>query len=94
MIVYNVGRRFFEMKADAEAFRRSEKLPPSANQKIEICDREQLAAFLNAICEGERSLAAQGVEPMAISGEALEFIPDFMKRDWERRRKFATGSAK
>lgn len=49
MIVYNVKRQFFEMKADAEDARKDQGLPPSATHKIEIHNREDLALLLNTL---------------------------------------------
>ena len=62
MIVYNVGRGFFELKSDAETQRKAEGLKPGATIKIEIKDRSQLAALLNGLCalEPERAQAAIG----------------------------------
>lgn len=51
MIVYNVKRRWFDRKSEAEQYRIAEKLPRGATLKIGIRDRVQLAALLNALCE-------------------------------------------
>lgn len=51
MIIYNVKRRWFPMKGDAEAYRVEQKLPPSATFKLDVSDREGLALLLNLLCE-------------------------------------------
>ncbi len=93
MIVYNVQRRFFELKNDAEEYRRSQNLPPAATHKITIINRNNLAEFLNAMSEGKPAMALQGVEPMPIADDAYDFIPDFIKRDWQERRRFRKAGA-
>lgn len=50
MIVYNVGRRFFALKVDAEKYRRAERLKPGATVELRIDDRYQLAGFLDGLC--------------------------------------------
>ncbi len=45
MIVYNVKRKWFDLKSDAEQYRIAEKLPPDATTRISISDRTQLAAL-------------------------------------------------
>lgn len=93
MIVYNVKRRFFDMKQDAEAYRRAEGLPPPATAKIEITDRRELAALLNELAEplpaGVRpEAAAIGVTP-AIVNDAFfspeRDIPAFLLNDYRAR---------
>lgn len=49
MIVYNVKRRWFTMKNDAEAYRRTEGLPPSATYTLRVDTREDLADLLNTL---------------------------------------------
>jgi hypothetical protein len=93
MIVYNVARGFFDMKADAEALRKELGLPKDALNKIDIRDRTELADFLTALCTRSEAPAAQGVKPMDIADDALDFIPSFVKRDWERRAQFAKGGS-
>jgi len=90
MITYNVGRRFFAVKHEAEPYRKAEGLPASAVNKIEVYDREGLTALLNAICapvedRHEPPAIFAGVEPPVIADAALEAIPAFVKADWKRR---------
>lgn len=58
MIVYNVRRRFFTMKDDAETYRKAEGLKPAATIRVEVDSRDDLAALLNALCE-------PGADPVA-----------------------------
>lgn len=83
MIVYNVARRFFEKKLDAEAHRKAEGLRSEALNKITITDRAGLAEFLNQLCAD-----AAGRPPIALDDAALDFVPAFVEADWERRRRF------
>jgi hypothetical protein len=92
MIVYNAGRKFFALKAEAEAHRRELGLPKDRLLKIQIDDREQLAAFLDALAGGAAVAVPAGVileggqlEQLELADEAFAFIPDFMRRDWQRR---------
>lgn len=50
MIVYNVDRAWFTLKADAGRHRVSLKLPPKATATVRVDSREELAALLNALC--------------------------------------------
>jgi len=58
MIVYNVKRRFFTKKDEAEICRKAEGLKPAATIRIEVDSREDLAALLNALCD-------PGADPVA-----------------------------
>lgn len=92
MIVYNVGRRWFSMKADAETHRVSEKLPRDATIKISIDDRRQLAALLDALCEppppGNRESSGSAPVPAHVIDQAYvdpDFeIPKFLRESWAR----------
>ncbi|WP_428413088.1 hypothetical protein [Pararhizobium sp.] len=90
MIVYNVGRQFFPLKDDAETERKAQFLPPRATHKIRIEDREQLAAFLNGLCENATMIAnpedPEANPRIALDDAALDFVPQFVKDDWARRR--------
>lgn len=87
MIVYNVQRRWFDMKADAERYRVSRGLPPKATIKVEIVDRGQLSGFLDALCalgtvavrsaDGELASVHAPVDPSAD-------IPKFLVESWSR----------
>jgi len=92
MIVYNVNRRWFAMKGDAEKYRIHEKLPPDATIKIGIEDRTQLAALLDALCEPPAS-SAEGATLVATVPERViddAFvdpdldIPKFLRDSWAR----------
>lgn len=96
MIVYNVKRRWFTMKNDAEAYRRAEKLPPSATFTLRIDSRDDLAALLNGLCGIENEPATAGnIEPLPhpviennqITNQPPDFVPRFLVEDWERRMK-------
>jgi hypothetical protein len=95
MIVYNVKRRWFTMKADAEAYRKAEGLPPSATFKLDIRDRDDLAALLNGLCG---MVAFVPPVPLAaVPPEVLErsrvvdnppdCVPQFLVKDWQQRHK-------
>lgn len=92
MIVYNVKRRWFPMKSDAEKHRIAEKLPPDATIKISIEDRTQLAALLDALCEppapGDRTAAESGPVPGRLIDESYVDpdldIPEFLRKSWAR----------
>lgn len=89
MIVYNVLHRFFTLKADAESFRKSEGLPTDSLYKLSVSDRDELAGLLNAICSGKDSPVKPAPEAVYRADEPIpDFIPSFMRRDWERRRAY------
>lgn len=94
MIVYNVKRRWFPMKGDAEKYRVREKLPPDATMKITIGDRIELAALLDALC-GPPASPAEGAGRVATVPERIvddSFvdpdldIPKFLRDSWARLR--------
>lgn len=75
MIVYNVERAWFPMKNDAEAHRKVLGLPPSANFKLVIESREELAAFLNGLMgikAPEEAPAGAVLEPVVAPPEVIE----------------------
>lgn len=92
MIVYNVGRRWFTMKNEAEAHRRGLGLKPDATFKLTIHDRDQLAALLNGLCgleapaEPAPAAAPEAVAPPEIIARnrvaVPDFVPDFLLRDF------------
>ena len=51
MIVYNVARRWYAEKADAETYRKLLGLKPSATIKVTVENRGELAHLLDALCE-------------------------------------------
>lgn len=101
MIVYNVKRRWFTMKNDAEAYRRAEKLPPSATFPLRIESRDDLAALLNGLTALADPAASKGtfqtlpvgspeddmIQRNQITDQPPDFVPRFLVEDWERRMK-------
>lgn len=94
MIVYNVKRRWFAMKGDAERYRIREKLAPDATSKLSIEDRAELAAFLDALCQAP-AVSAEGKTEVAVVPERIiddsfvdsDFdIPKFLRDSWARLR--------
>lgn len=91
MIVYNVGRRFFALKTDAEAYRKTLGLKPDATIHLRIESREELAALLTGLCEpgtpGAPEVAA--VLPAVVVDRAYvepDFdIPLFLRKENARR---------
>ncbi len=92
MIVYNVGRRWFAMKGDAEKFRVQAKLPPDATIKIGIEDRTQLATLLDALCEPPARPAEGTVQNASVPERVIDNayvdpdldIPKFLRESWAR----------
>ncbi|MCX8571084.1 hypothetical protein [Aminobacter sp. MET-1] len=91
MIVYNVKRRWFDMKGDAEKYRVSEHLPPADTIKVTISDRSELAALLNALCEPPPpGIAPSTPLPVPIKVIDMAFvdpdfeIPKFLRDSWAR----------
>jgi hypothetical protein len=104
MIVYNVDRRFFSEKSDAEAFRKRLGLKPSATLKIAIDSRIDLAGLLNALCDpaGHAAIAAKAPLPEPIAPPPLldrayvdaqltvpDCVPLFLIKDDEQRKAVA-----
>lgn len=81
MIVYNVKRRWFSMKNDAEAYRRGEKLLPEATFKLVIESREELADLLNGLCGTEAAPASPPVSPLFTNAVAQEPIREVLTRN-------------
>ena len=90
MIVYNVNRAWFSLKNDAETYRRNEKLPVEATAKIEINDRDQLAALLNGLCGITPPEAVAEVVPVPVEVVARARVRDdadiplFLRKSWAR----------
>ena len=96
MIVYNVKRRWFPMKNDAEAYRRSEGLPPAALYTLRIDNRDELAALLDTLCGAVVPPAAENITTggLEVPTEVLEraavpaevevpdYIPAFLVKAW------------
>ncbi|MER8422460.1 hypothetical protein [Mesorhizobium sp. M1403] len=101
MIVYNVARAWFTMKADAEAHRKSLGRPPTATATIRIDSREELAALLNGlmglgeievmqantVVAGPALVPTEVVERAQITNTPPDCVPAFLVREWERRNK-------
>lgn len=91
MIVYNVMRRFFAMKTDAEAHRKALGLKPDATIALRIESREELAALLNGLCEPGTSGAPDvaAVLPAIVVDRAYVEpgfdIPLFLRKENARR---------
>jgi hypothetical protein len=96
MIVYNVERHWFTMKTDAEKYRVSLKLPPSATYTLRIDNREELAALLNGLCgiedmpphpDNMEPAPHPVIERNQIAASPPDCVPAFLVRDWEQRMK-------
>ncbi len=93
MIVYNVQRRWFALKAEADAYRVAEGLKPAATAKIEVRDRDGLAALLNALCEppkgGTDTVPAEVIDRAYVPPRLPipDYVPDFLLTDAERRQR-------
>jgi hypothetical protein len=101
MIVYNVQRRWFSMKNEANAYRRELKLPPEALYKLELSTREELAFLLNGLCNNGNAmidavmalapepLTAAELLPVVVRNGVREDIPDyvplFLRTEWEAK---------
>lgn len=81
MIVYNVKRRWFAQKADAEAYRRAEKLPPPATFKLVIDERESLASLLNGLCGVEPPTPAGNGFTNAVTPQELPRVREMLDRN-------------
>lgn len=86
MIVYNVKRKWFSLKADAEAYRRAEGLPAEATFKLQIDDRDELAALLNGLCDiaavVPAPILADVIERNLVTNEPPDFVPEFLAKEW------------
>lgn len=99
MIVYNVQRRWFTMKNDADTYRRTEGLPPAALATLRIDTRDELAALLNGLCGLQPDHTAMIVidkiaEPAVITraqitDEIPDCVPLFLRKESEARAKRA-----
>ncbi|MER9596101.1 hypothetical protein [Mesorhizobium sp. M0244] len=101
MIVYNVARAWFTMKADAEAHRKSLGQPPSGTATIRIDSREELAGLLNGlmglgeievmqantVVAGPALVPTEVVKRAQITNTPPDCVPLFLIKDWERRNK-------
>lgn len=93
MIVYNVKRRFFAKKEDADAYRRELGLKPAELNKVEVWSRDELASLLTALAEPTAAnIAAVATKP-AIAPEAAidnayiptdKDVPKFLRESWAK----------
>ena len=85
---YNVKNEFFAMKGDAEGYIKENELPVESLNEIYLTSRHEIVAFLKAITQGvEGDPELQGVPPMLVDKDIEPFIPTFLKKDQEARRK-------
>lgn len=101
MIVYNIGRCWSEKKQEAEAERVRLGLKPGATIKVEIRDRTDLAALLNALCDPGsdpiREANLPATDPQALIDRSFvptarpipDYIPEFLLDEQERRQRRA-----
>jgi hypothetical protein len=99
MIIYNVKRRWFTEKAEAERYRVEAGLKPAATAKLEIRDRVDLANLLNMLCEppqpGARIVAPatpEIIDRAAVGALSFDYIerhvvPKFLLKEHEERAK-------
>lgn len=93
MIVYNVQRRWFTLKSDADTHRVSAGLKPVATAKIEVRDRDDLAALLNALCapptDGTDIVPTEVLDRAYVPAlQAIpDCVPDFLLTDAQRRQR-------
>lgn len=94
MIVYNVKRRWFTKKDDAERYRVGLGLKPAAVAKVDVSDREGLAALLNLLCEpSPATMVAAATVPAAIvdrayvepDNDVAAIVPLFLRREHARK---------
>lgn len=94
MLTYFAKDRFFDQKNDAKAHNRANGIKADEVLKIIIEDRYQLTDFLNALISGqgrspEAVKASQGVPAPSAEAIDLDFVPAFVKHDWQQRARFA-----
>ena len=92
MIVYNVQRRFFDMKNDAEAYRKEHG---GETIKLVIEDRKQLMFLLNGIMDIEAPSVAAPEAKVHDDGTP-DYVPKFLKDSWAKfyeRNKISSASS-
>jgi hypothetical protein len=95
VIVYNVQRRWFSMKNEANAYRRELKLPPDAVYTLKIEERESLAALLNGLCgvaapdqappEQELPKVREMLTRNSVRDDIPDYVPLFLRKEWEAK---------
>ena len=89
MIVYNIDRKFFAMKGDADAYRKELGLKPDALIKLTITNREELATLLDGLCAIKREdvgVIGPGAQTVVIDVAPIpDCVPQFIRKSWERR---------
>ena len=91
MIFYNVGQQFFELKNDADVYRRQHGLPKNKLHKLSISNREEMVTFLNQICDPANEATPTPVTCEA-KGDWPDWIPKFITEGWEKRRKMGASA--
>jgi hypothetical protein len=94
MIVYNVARRWYAEKTDAEKYRKLLGLKPSATIKVTVKNRGELSQLLDALCEppvqGHKGAGASTPEQNELIDRAyvaphledfLAYVPRFLLDD-------------
>ncbi|WP_306050136.1 hypothetical protein [Oceaniradius stylonematis] len=81
MIVYCVGRRFFSRKRAAEQCCRDARLPFNSVYKITITHRDELAAFLDALCEPQEDRPSP-LPHIDVQRDVPDCVPDFLRKSW------------
>lgn len=100
MIVYNVKRRFFAKKDDADAYRRELGLKPAELNRVEVWSRDELAALLTALAEptaaniaAVASTLREGPLAVTVAPEAVidnayiptdRDVPKFLRESWAK----------
>ena len=93
MIVYNVKRRFFVKKDDADSYRKAEGLKPSELSTIEVFRRDELAALLNALCDPTpTNVAVVTAHPVIAPEQVIDNayvptdkdVPKFLRESWSK----------
>lgn len=89
MIVYNVDRRFFALKGDANQYRKELGMKTSALVKLVVNDRYDLADLLDGLCAIKPELLT-GPEPVDPAkrievAPIFDCVPQFIRNSWAKR---------
>jgi hypothetical protein len=93
MIVYRVQRGWYQFQVAADKARIAAGLKPGAVQKVEVKDRDDLCALLNALCHPSVKTTPQAPATVALVEEAFvdphldidATIPRFLLREHHER---------